>query len=94
MISAAKSQTRHIILFADAADSEQSVHYEDIVDKLREAGVTVSVVGLGTDARRGCQFAQGHRTARRRRLLFQRQPGRNPAHLCAGHLHRRAQHVC
>ena len=49
MISAAKAQTKHIILFADASDSEQSAHYEQIVDKLREAGVTVSVVGLGTE---------------------------------------------
>jgi Mg-chelatase subunit ChlD len=49
MISSAKAQTKHIILFADASDSEQSAHYEDIVDKLREAGVTVSVVGLGTE---------------------------------------------
>jgi hypothetical protein len=49
MISAAQAQTKHIILFADAADSEQSMHYEEIVDKLRGAGVTISVVGLGTD---------------------------------------------
>lgn len=49
MISGAQAQTKHIILFADASDSEQSDHYEEIVDKLREAGVTVSVVGLGTD---------------------------------------------
>lgn len=49
MISAAKSQTKHIILFSDAADAEQSAHYEDIVGKLRDAGVTVSVVGLGTE---------------------------------------------
>jgi len=49
MIQGAKAQTRHIILFADASDSEQSMHYEEIVDKLREADVTVSVVGLGTD---------------------------------------------
>ncbi len=49
MISTAKAQTKHIILFADASDSEQSMHYEDIVDKLRQADVTVSVVGLGTD---------------------------------------------
>ncbi|MGH7980873.1 MAG: VWA domain-containing protein, partial [Limisphaerales bacterium] len=48
MISAAKSPTKHIILFSDAADAEQSAHYQDIVAKLREAGVTVSVVGLGT----------------------------------------------
>jgi Mg-chelatase subunit ChlD len=49
MIQSAKAQTRHIILFADAADSEQSDHYENIVDKLRGADVTVSVVGLGTE---------------------------------------------
>ena len=49
MISAAQAQTKHIILFADASDSEQSAHYEEIVDKLRDAGVTVSVVGLGTE---------------------------------------------
>lgn len=49
MIQGAHAQTRHIILFADASDSEQSAHYEDIVDKLRAADVTVSVVGLGTD---------------------------------------------
>lgn len=49
MISTAQAQTKHIILFADASDSEQSAHYEDIVDKLRESDVTVSVVGLGTD---------------------------------------------
>lgn len=49
MIQNAKSQTRHIILFSDAADAEQSAHYEEIVGKLRDAGVTVSVVGLGTE---------------------------------------------
>jgi Mg-chelatase subunit ChlD len=49
MISASRSQTKHIILFSDAADAEQSAHYEEIVQKLREADVTVSVVGLGTE---------------------------------------------
>jgi Mg-chelatase subunit ChlD len=49
MISGAKSQTRHIILFSDAADAEQSAHYEEIVAKCRESDITVSVVGLGTE---------------------------------------------
>jgi Mg-chelatase subunit ChlD len=49
MISASKAQTKHIILFSDAADAEQSAHYEEIVEKLRQADVTVSVVGLGTE---------------------------------------------
>jgi Mg-chelatase subunit ChlD len=49
MISAAQAETKHIILFSDAADAEQSDHYQDVVAKLRDAGVTVSVVGLGTE---------------------------------------------
>ena len=49
MIQHAQAQTKHIILFSDAADAEQSAHYEEIVAKLREADVTVSVVGLGTE---------------------------------------------
>jgi hypothetical protein len=49
MIQTAHAQTRHIILFSDAADAEQSAHYEEIVAKLRDADVTVSVVGLGTE---------------------------------------------
>ena len=49
MIQGAKAQTKHIILFSDAADAEQSMHYEEIVGKLADAGVTVSVVGLGTE---------------------------------------------
>ncbi len=49
MIQGAHAQTKHIILFSDAADAEQSMHYEEIVAKLREADVTVSVVGLGTE---------------------------------------------
>jgi hypothetical protein len=49
MIQGAQAQTKHIILFSDASDAEQSAHYEEIVDRLRDAGVTVSVVGLGTE---------------------------------------------
>ena len=50
MIQNAKAQTKHIILFSDAADAEQSAHYEEIVGKLRDADVTVSVVGSGHGA--------------------------------------------
>ena len=50
MITGAHAQTRHIILFADAADSEEPGQYQALIEKCREAGVTVSVVGLGTEA--------------------------------------------
>ena len=50
MISTAKAQTRHIIMFADAADSRQQLcDYDQLIEKCRESGVTISVVGLGTD---------------------------------------------
>ena len=49
MILSAQAGTRHIILFSDASDAEQSPGYETIVDACRKAGITVSVVGLGTE---------------------------------------------
>ena len=47
MLNSAKAKTRHMILFADACDSEQPGHYWEITEKCRKAGMTVSVVGLG-----------------------------------------------
>ncbi len=50
MLSSAKSQTRHIILFSDAADSEEPGQYKQLLEKCVEAGITVSVIGLGKPA--------------------------------------------
>ncbi|MBQ6473286.1 MAG: VWA domain-containing protein, partial [Victivallales bacterium] len=44
------AQIRHIVLFADAADSEQPGDYLTLLATLRDAGVTVSVIGLGSPA--------------------------------------------
>ena len=41
--------TRHIILFADANDSEKPDDYKTVIRKLADGGITVSVIGLGTD---------------------------------------------
>lgn len=49
MLLNAEAGTRHIILFADAADSEEPGQYRELLEKCREANITVSVVGLGTD---------------------------------------------
>lgn len=43
-------KNRHIVLFADAADSEEPGDYKSFVPGLVKAGVTVSVIGLGTPA--------------------------------------------
>ena len=42
--------TRHIILFADAADSEEPGDYRDLLQEFHASGITVSVIGLGTEA--------------------------------------------
>jgi Mg-chelatase subunit ChlD len=46
-IQHAKAGTRHIVLFADAADAEQPGDYKELLGKTRKAGITVSVIGLG-----------------------------------------------
>ncbi len=41
--------TRHIVLFADAADSEQPDEYKKLISEWRNAEGTITVVGLGTE---------------------------------------------
>ncbi len=41
--------TRHIILFSDAADSEEPGDYKDLIDEMKQEGCTISVIGLGTN---------------------------------------------
>lgn len=47
MVSEADVGTRHVILFSDAADSNQPEQYGELMLKAVAAGITVSVVGLG-----------------------------------------------
>ena len=47
MLVNATAGTRHILLFADAADSEEPGKYKELIAKCEEAGITISVVGLG-----------------------------------------------
>lgn len=49
MLLEAEAGTRHIILFADAADSEEPGAYLSLIEKCRQANITVSVVGLGKE---------------------------------------------
>jgi Mg-chelatase subunit ChlD len=49
MIAKARAGTRHIILFADAADAEEPGAYQDLIARLRDIGVTLSVIGLGSE---------------------------------------------
>ncbi len=49
IIAPAKAGTKHIILFSDAADAEEPGDYKTLVAKCAKAGITISVVGLGTE---------------------------------------------
>lgn len=49
MLQSAKAGTRHIILFADAADAEQPGNYKAMIAKFRAENITVSVIGLGKE---------------------------------------------
>lgn len=49
LMKAGEYSTRHIILFSDAQDSEEPGDYKTLLKKYSDAGITVSVIGLGTD---------------------------------------------
>jgi len=48
MLADALPKTRHIILFADAADSEEPGRYQQLLEHCLQANITVSVIGLGS----------------------------------------------
>ncbi len=50
LMKAGEFSTRHIILFSDANDSEEPGNYQTLLKKYADAGITVSVIGLGTKA--------------------------------------------
>lgn len=47
-LMSAEQTTKHIILFSDAADSEEPGDYKKLLSQYDKAGITVSVIGLGT----------------------------------------------
>jgi hypothetical protein len=56
MVQASDKGTRHIVLFADAADAEEPGNYVKFLDTLREIGITVSVIGLGSELDPDAEF--------------------------------------
>jgi uncharacterized membrane protein len=50
MVQESAKGTRHIVLFADAADAEEPGEYERLLATLKPLGITVSVIGLGSEA--------------------------------------------
>ncbi|MFK7740247.1 MAG: VWA domain-containing protein [Planctomycetota bacterium] len=57
-LSLATQQARHIVLFADADDAEEPGDYRTLLPELADAGLTVSVIGLGAATGRDAQLLQ------------------------------------
>jgi hypothetical protein len=70
MLLKAKAGTRHILLFADASDSEEPGRYEDLLDKCKKAGITVSVIGLGTPRDKDAELLRDIAKRGNGRVLF------------------------
>ncbi|UDQ99064.1 VWA domain-containing protein [Lentisphaerota bacterium WC36G] len=56
MLAKSNASTRHIILFADANDAEQPEDYVNLLQKAQQAGITASVIGLGSEQDRDAEF--------------------------------------
>jgi Mg-chelatase subunit ChlD len=49
MLAGSSIPSKHLILFSDAADSEEPGQYKELIEKMRAAGMTISVIGLGSE---------------------------------------------
>lgn len=78
MIVPAKAGTKHIILFADANDSEEPGDYQTLVQKCRDAGITISVIGLGTEHDKDAELLKDIARRGGGRVLFTDKPEELP----------------
>lgn len=69
---------RHIILFTDAADSEEPGDYVNLIAEMRGAGTTVSVIGLGTRADADAAFLEDIAKRGEGRIFFTEVPAEIP----------------
>ena len=76
-----KAQTgqRHMVLFADAADAEEPGDYVRLLAEMRAAGVTVSVIGLGTEKDSDAAFLQDVASKGGGRIFFTKEAAELPA---------------
>ncbi|HVS09680.1 MAG TPA: VWA domain-containing protein [Planctomycetota bacterium] len=58
MLEGAEQKNRHIVLFSDAADSEEQERCPELVEQLGRMGTTLSVIALGTRADTDARFLE------------------------------------
>jgi uncharacterized membrane protein len=70
--------TRHVVLFADADDAEEPGDYKTLLAKFAKAGITVSVIGLGTDKDSDAEFLKDVARRGNGRIFFTNKPEELP----------------
>jgi len=70
---------RHLILFADAADAEEPGGYQELLATMERQGITVSVIGLGSDADSDAAFLADVARRGHGRIFFNADPASLPA---------------
>ncbi|HSF19699.1 MAG TPA: VWA domain-containing protein [Vicinamibacteria bacterium] len=70
---------RHVILFSDAADSEEPGNYAVLLEEMVRGGVTVSVIGLGTEADADASLLRDIARRGQGRIFFNADPSTLPA---------------
>ena len=74
----AQQATKHIILFSDAADSEEPGTYQQLLSEYEAAGITVSVIGLGSDRDTDAQLLEDIAKLGRGNIMFTDDPEELP----------------
>jgi len=62
--------TKHIILFTDAADSEEPGDYKELIKKMTDKGATISVIGLGSRKDADARFIEDIAKRGKGRIFF------------------------
>lgn len=69
---------RHVVLFADAADSEEPGEYRKLLAEMTAQGATVSVIGLGTPADPDAKLLEEIGALGKGRVFFNADPAQLP----------------
>jgi hypothetical protein len=69
---------RHVILFTDAADSEEPGDYKNLIATMVEQGTTISVIGLGTEKDADAEFIKDVALRGQGRIFFSNDPRELP----------------
>jgi hypothetical protein len=70
--------TRHVILFSDAADSEEPGKYKQLIEEMEKGGCTISVIGLGTPKDSDAAFLKDIAKRGKGRCFFTTSPAEIP----------------